>query len=161
MTPEIEATHVSPHFTLGEFVCKQEAEYPRCVVLRERLLLKLEYLLEQANESGYRCEGFVVMSGYRTPHYNAAIDNVRYSRHLWGDAADIYIDENPKDGVMDDLNRDGHIDERDAAVLYDLIESLTGDESYARFEGGLGSYGSTPAHGPFVHVDARGFKARW
>ncbi len=81
VTPEIEATPISPHFTLREFICKQKAEYPKYVALRERLLLKLEYLLEKANESGYRCESFVVMSGYRTPHYNAAIGNVRYSRH--------------------------------------------------------------------------------
>ena len=27
--------------------------------------------------------------------------------------------------------------------------------------GGLGAYGSTAAHGPFVHVDTRGHRARW
>ncbi len=62
---------------------------------------------------------------------------------------------------MDDLNRDGRIDKRDAAALYDLIESLSGGEAYPRLQGGLGSYGSTPAHGPFFHEDVRGFKARW
>jgi uncharacterized protein YcbK (DUF882 family) len=27
--------------------------------------------------------------------------------------------------------------------------------------GGLGIYGSTSAHGPFIHVDVRGTRARW
>lgn len=55
----------------------------------------LEFILEKVNAQGYRWETFCVMSGYRTPYYNKAIGNVRYSRHLWGDAADIFIDENP------------------------------------------------------------------
>ena len=161
LTRDNEATLISPHFTLKEFACKQKGGYPKCAVLRERLLLKLEYLLQVVNDKGYRCENFVIMSGFRTPHYNAAIDNVKYSRHTWGDAADIFIDENPKDGMMDDLNHDGRIDEKDADVLYDLINSLQGKKTYGPFEGGLGRYGSTSAHGPFVHVDARGFQTRW
>ena len=161
LTKDNEATLISPHFTVREFACKQMGAYPKFVVLSERLLLKLEHLLRVVNEKGYPCETFSMISGYRTPHYNAAIGNVKYSRHVWGDAADIFIDENPKDGMMDDLNHDGRIDERDSATLYDLIESLHHKKTYAPFEGGLGNYGGTSAHGPFVHVDARGFLARW
>ena len=29
--------------------------------------------------------------------------NVKYSRHVYGGAADIFIDENPKDEMMDDF----------------------------------------------------------
>ena len=60
--------------------------------LRPRLLLKLEMMLEKVNAAGYRCDTFQVMSGYRTPHYNMAIGNVKYSRHVWGGAADIFVD---------------------------------------------------------------------
>jgi uncharacterized protein YcbK (DUF882 family) len=101
------------------------------------------------------------MSGYRTPYYNKAIGNVRYSRHVWGGAADVFVDHDPKDDLMDDLNGDGHIDYRDAAVLYDIIDDLYGRPFYARFLGGLGRYKKTASHGPFVHVDVRGFRARW
>ena len=101
------------------------------------------------------------MSGYRTPFYNRAIGNVKYSRHLWGGAADIFIDEDPKDGTMDDLNRDGIINYKDAAVLYDIVDDLYGKPFYRIFMGGLGRYKKTANHGPFVHVDVRGFRARW
>jgi hypothetical protein len=154
-------TPVSPHFRLGQFVCKQGGGYPKYLILRERLLLKLELVLEEVNRRGYRADGFHVMSGYRTPHYNAAIGNVRYSRHVWGGAADIFVDEDPRDGTMDDLNQDGRIDLKDAAVLYDIIDDLYGRPWYAPFLGGLARYRKTPAHGPFVHVDVRGFRARW
>lgn len=154
-------TPVSPHFTLRQFLCKQSDGYPEYVVLRERLLLKLELLLEQVNAAGIRCDTFHVMSGYRTPYYNRAIGNVRYSRHVYGGAADIFVDEAPRDGVMDDLNRDGKVDVHDAGVLYDLIDKLYGEHSYKPFAGGLGRYKTTSAHGPFVHVDVRGFRARW
>jgi hypothetical protein len=85
---------------------------------------------------------------------------VQYSRHVYGDAADIFVDEDG-DGMMDDLNGDGKIDYRDAAVLYDIIDGLVTETWYAPFVGGLGRYRKTANHGPFVHVDARGFKARW
>ncbi len=154
-------THVSPHFTLRQFLCKQSGGYPKYVVVRERMLLKLELLLEHVNAAGFRCDTFHVMSGYRTPFYNRSIGNVKYSRHVYGGAADIFIDVNPRDGNMDDLNGDGTIDVYDAGVLYDLIDGLYGTDTYKAFVGGLGRYKKNPAHGPFVHVDVRGFRARW
>jgi len=160
VTEENRDTLVSPHFTLGQFLCKQAGGYPKYLALRERLLLKLEYLLEVVNDHGVRADSFFVMSGFRTPAYNTAIDNVRYSRHQWGGAADIFIDED-RDGVMDDLNGDGKVTGADADFLYDLFDSLQERDEYADFIGGLGRYGATANHGPFVHVDARGFKARW
>lgn len=154
-------TWVSPHFQLWQFLCKQEGGFPKYVVLQEKLLLKLELILEEINKKGYRSDSLHVMSGYRTPFYNKAIGNVPYSRHVWGGAADIFIDEAPRDGQMDDLNRDGVIDERDASVLHDVIDALHGRPFFAPFLGGLARYRVTSAHGPFVHVDERGFRARW
>ena len=154
-------TPVAPHFTLRQFLCKQGGGYPKYVVLRERLLLKLELLLEQVNAAGFECDTFHVMSGYRTPYYNRSIGNVKYSRHVYGGAADIFIDVDPRDGNMDDLNGDGKIDVHDAGVLYDLIDGLYGTDFYNAYVGGLGRYKKTKAHGPFVHVDVRGFRARW
>ena len=161
VTERNEGAELVPHFRLRQFLCKQESEYPKYLVLKERLLLKLEHVLEQVNQRGHRCDTFHIMSGYRTPYYNKAIGNVRYSRHVWGGAADIFVDENPKDEMMDDLNGDGKIDSRDAAVLYDIIDEMYGRSFYTRFLGGLGRYRQTSAHGPFVHIDVRGFRARW
>ena len=154
-------TRVSPSFTLGEFVSKQGEGFPKYVVLRTDLLLKLEQVLEALNQNGHRVDRFVIMSGFRTPFYNRAIGNVPYSRHVWGGAADIYIDENPKDGVMDDLNGDGSIDREDAAWLARFIDGLARLGEFGAHIGGLGVYSATSAHGPFVHVDARGVRARW
>jgi len=161
VTEENEETLISPHFRLKQFVCKQNSGYPKYVVLKERLLLKLELILERVNEQGYPCDTFHIMSGYRTPYYNKVIGNVKYSQHLWGGAADIYIDEDPKDDMMDDLNGDGKNNYHDAAILYNVIDSLYGKPFYEFFLGGLGIYKKTDSHGPFVHVDVRGFRARW
>lgn len=161
VTEELRNTPVSPHFTLGQFLCKQQAGWPRYLVLRTRLLLKLELLLEKVNQAGFRCDTFTVMSGYRTPFYNELIGNVKYSRHQWGGAADIFIDDDPADGIIDDLNRDGRINIGDAHVLYEVVDREFGKTWYEPYVGGLGAYRKTPVHGPFVHVDARGFRARW
>ncbi|MEM8562451.1 MAG: D-Ala-D-Ala carboxypeptidase family metallohydrolase [Pseudomonadota bacterium] len=151
---------VSPNFTLSQFACKQSGGYPKYVVLRPELVLKLERVLRAVNEAGNATDTFHVMSGYRTPFYNRAIGNVPYSRHVWGGAADIFVDAQPQDGVMDDLNGDGVFNKQDALWLAALIEGLSTAEHVSQ-HGGLGSYGSNAAHGPFVHVDVRGYRARW
>ena len=157
---QTEEVLVSPHFTLGAFTCHQEGD-PKFVALDEQLVLKLEMLLDEVNRSGIGATSFVVMSGYRTPYYNKAIGNTtRYSLHLFGRAADIFIDED-RDGRMDDLNRDGRIDKEDARILYELIDGMRSQSWYQPFLGGLGLYGPNGHRGPFVHVDSRGHEARW
>jgi hypothetical protein len=160
VTKENEDVFVSPHFQLKQFLCKQPAGSRKYVVLNERLLLALEYVLERVNAAGHRATTFHVMSGYRTPAYNRSLANVRFSQHQWGAAADIFIDENA-DGVMDDLTGDGRSDMRDAELLYRLIDSAAGRAEGQGLIGGLGKYPATAAHGPFVHVDVRDRRARW
>lgn len=152
---------VSPHFRLGQFPSKQSTDLPKYLVLREHLLLKLELLLEHVNGKGIEADSFTVMSGFRTPVYNRAIGNGQHSRHIYGGAADIYVDVAPRDDIMDDLNRDGVNDYRDAQFLYRLADELFGRRENTYLRGGLGVYRANPAHGPFLHVDARGFRARW
>lgn len=161
VTRKNEDLYLTPHFQLKQFVCKQASNYPKYIVLKEVLLNKLEFLLYEVNKKGFNAETFYVMSGYRTPHYNTAIGNVQFSRHIFGDAADIYIDLSPKDGYMDDLNKDGKVDIKDANVLSKTVEELYNRDEYAEYIGGLGSYRKTSSHSPFIHVDTRGYKARW
>ena len=161
LTDELTGLELSPHFTLGQFPSKQSMDYPRYLVLREGLLLKLELLLERVNETGVSADTFTVMSGFRTPSYNRAIGNGQHSRHIYGGAADVYIDVEPRDDIMDDLNGDGAFDYRDAQWLYRLADELFGRDEHVGLRGGLGVYRATPAHGPFLHVDARGRRARW
>ncbi|MEX0707702.1 MAG: D-Ala-D-Ala carboxypeptidase family metallohydrolase [Woeseia sp.] len=161
VTEENRDIRVSPNFTLGEFVAKQVSDWPKYVVLRTALLVKLETILEELNASGRPTGSLVIMSGYRTPHYNRAIGNVQYSRHVWGGAADFYIDEAPADGRMDDLNKDGKINKQDARWLANFVNGLSQKGLFGEDVGGIGVYSSTSAHGPFVHVDVRGTRARW
>lgn len=152
---------VSPHFTLGQFLCKQSKSFPAYVVLREELLIKLEHVLARVNERGVHASTLHVMSGYRTPSYNSGLGNVRFSRHMYGGAADIFVDQND-DGMMDDLNRDGRVDVRDAAWLHEIVEEMDGPAGHPHpLVGGLGLYRANRYHGPFIHVDVRGQRARW
>jgi hypothetical protein len=162
VTKDNEDTRLSPHFRLKQFLCKQEprGQYPKYVVLQERLLLKLEAILSTVNTLGVDADTLNVMSAYRTPFYNHLIGDVRYSMHQWGSAADIFVDTKRKD-QMDDLNRDDVVDAGDARFLYDIIEQLLATPEYRRLEGGMGWYPATAAHPPFVHVDVRGARARW
>lgn len=161
VTAENADIRVSPNFSLGQFVSKQDQGYPKYLLLRASLLLKLENILATLNRQGKKTEGFVIMSGFRTPFYNKAMGNVPYSRHVWGGAADIYIDDSPKDGRMDDLNGDGHVDKADSKWLTEFINEMSQRNDFGPRIGGLGTYGSNTAHGPFVHVDVRGTRASW
>ena len=78
---------------------------------------------------------------------------------LSGVTVNVFVDAQPLDGNMDDINDDGHINKADANYLYDYAQKL-----YANVDvkaGGLGSYKANAVHGPFVHIDARGRAARW
>lgn len=162
VTRDNEDTHVTPHFRLKQFICKQEPirQYPKYVVLEERLLLELEAVLELANVMGHDVDTLHVMSAYRTPYYNKALGDVLYSMHQWGRAADVFIDEDDK-FRMDDLNGDRRSDINDSRYLADRIDRLLRQPGYEKFQGGVGFYPATAAHPPFVHVDVRGARARW
>lgn len=161
VTPELADAAVSPHFTLGQFLAKQASGWPKYLVLSEALLLKLERILFAVNEAGVPAQSLTVMSGFRTPAYNASIGNTTvYSRHLYGDAADVFVDEDG-DGVMDDVTGDGQVTQADAEWLAAVVEDLADQPWYAPFVGGLGVYGPAPHRGPFIHVDTRGEPVRW
>jgi Bacterial protein of unknown function (DUF882) len=144
VTRDNENTKLSPHFTLKQFVCKEDTSkaFPKYVVVQERLLLALETLVERVNALGFKADALHVMSAYRTPYYNHAIGDVKYSMHQFGGAADVYVD-----GL-------------EAGVLHDEIARLMAADPL-RLQGGLGLYPATEAHPPFVHVDVRGKAARW
>jgi len=159
-TDEVLDIRVAPGFTLRQFLCKQPGE-PPYVALSEPLLLKLEAVLEEVRADGIPAPTFHLMSAFRTPHYNRAIGNTTDgSRHLWGDAADIFIDMNGN-GRMDDLNGDGRVTTADGEYLAALVERVERrGEAHVR-PGGLSVYAANAVRGPFVHVDARGVPARW
>jgi hypothetical protein len=156
-------TRVSEHFTVGQFLTKDQGDvWPKYLVLDRRLLDKLELTIAELHRMGHPVQNFSIMSGFRTPQYNergvGAGGRSSVSRHQYGDASDVYPDDN-KDGRMDDLNRDGRIDLKDAHILAAAAEAV--EKNNPQLVGGIGIYPATSAHGPFVHIDARGTRARW
>src|ERR1051325_4467449 len=104
LTEENGELFVSDHYRLRDFQCKLDGE-SKFLILRPEALLKLELLQHELAEHGIDFDRFTIMSGFRTPYYNARIGNeTSYSRHLYGDAMDVYIDRNG-DGRMDDINK--------------------------------------------------------
>jgi len=163
VTRENQETQVSEHFRLRDFLTHdQQSVWPKYLVLREELVDKLELVIDDLNARGTRVTHLSVMSGFRTPQYNArgvgAGGRARDSRHQYGDAADVFVD-NDGDGRMDDLTGDGRVDHRDAQVIVDAAERV--ERSHPELVGGAGLYRATRVHGPFAHVDVRGRRARW
>jgi uncharacterized protein YcbK (DUF882 family) len=163
VTRENKDFHVSEHFRLGDFVTHDQATvWPKYLVLQPKLLDKLELVLADLQSRGVDVSGVTVMSGFRTPQYNAGGGNTggraNLSRHMYGDASDIFIDSN-HDGQMDDLNHDGHISIDDSRVVAAAVDRV--EVAHPELVGGAGVYTAAPGHGPFIHIDTRGYRARW
>jgi uncharacterized protein YcbK (DUF882 family) len=163
VTADNQHTLVSEHFRLRDFLTHdQQSVWPKYLVLQEALVDKLELVISDLTLRGHHIDHVSGMSGFRTPQYNVkgvgrggrALD----SRHQYGDAADIFVDSD-RNGQMDDLNRDGRVDVRDTRIILQSVERIEGQ--FPDLIGGAGLYPATRAHGPFIHVDVRGHKARW
>ena len=162
VTPENEDTRVSEHFRLRDFVSHDQKEvWPKYVVLREPLLDKLELVIEDLNDHGVNAEGMRIRSGFRTPAHNFAVrgeGSARDSRHQFGDAADVFIDQEGN-GKMSDLNGDGKVNFADVKMILDAVERV--EARYPELVGGTGLYAYSGRSGPFAHIDVRGTRARW
>jgi len=163
VTRENQDTAVSQHFKLRDFLTKDQFDvWPKYLLIDSRLIDKLELIVQELEEEGHPVEHVQIMSGFRTPIYNHRGGNTGgragLSRHMYGDAADIFVD-NDRNGVMDDLNGDGKVDPADAEVVARAAERV--EAKYPALVGGVGIYPACCGHGPFTHVDVRGYRARW
>lgn len=162
VTPENIDTPLSTHFKLRDFVTHDQKHiWPKYVVLREDLLDKLELVLDALTAAGIPTDHVNVLSGFRSPQYNArgaGEGMARASRHQYGDAADLIIDAD-RDGRMDDLNRDGRVTFADLSVVDRAVQLI--ERKYPELVGGLGLYHEMGPSGPFAHIDVRGTRARW
>lgn len=163
VTPFNQDMAVSAHFHLRNFLTKDQfSVWPKYLALDLRLIDKLELVMQELNAMGVRTESMAVMSGFRTPAYNiqgvGEGGRALLSRHTYGDASDVWVD-NDNDGWIDDLNGDGRRDTRDILVMLRAVERV--ERRYPELTGGAGVYNGNGAHGPFIHIDARGYRARW
>lgn len=163
VTPQNENMQISEHFRLRDFLTKDQPNvWPKYLLLNPKLLDKLELTIQELEAEGHPVHHMQIMSGFRTPNYNVHGGNTQgranLSRHMYGDASDVFID-NDGNGVMDDLNHDGRIDVGDAEVILQAVERV--ERKYPSLVGGVGVYSASSGHGPFTHIDVRGYRARW
>ena len=76
------ALHLTPHFRVREFACRDGADLVK-------IDTDLVELLERIRTAA--CGAVTVNSGYRTASYNQKVGGARASQHLLGRAADIRV----------------------------------------------------------------------
>jgi hypothetical protein len=164
VTPENKDLMVSEHFRLGDFLTHDASQadvWPKALVLNDALIDKLELVIADLKAHGVPVKHVTVMSGFRAPQYNEALGDEsgrsRVSRHQYGDAADIIIDNG--DGRMADLNHDHRVNQKDVQVILRSVERV--ERAHPDLVGGVGIYRGSGQHGPFAHIDVRGSRARW
>ena len=163
VTQENQNFHVSEHFRLRDFLTKDQRNvWPKYLLLDPLLIDKLELTVQELERQGVKIEGMHVMSGFRTPRYNHTGGNTagraNLSRHMYGDAADVYVD-NDRNGQPDDITGDGRVTVKDAERFAQAAEIV--ERKYPSLVGGIGVYVACCGHGPFTHIDVRGYRARW
>lgn len=147
---------ISKHLRVGDFLNHDEQDsWPRYAAVSPRLLDKIELVVaELARWHGGSTDdvrlALDVHSGFRAPDHNRRIRRAaRDSQHQYGDAADVAIDANG-DG------RYTSVDSRMVGLAVEIVELKHPD-----LVGGLGIYTSGHTRTTYVHIDARGKRARW
>lgn len=147
---------ISKHLRVGDFLNHDGQEtWPRYAAVSPRLLDKIELVVaELARWHGGTVDdvqlALDVHSGFRAPDHNRRIARAaRDSQHQYGDAADVAIDANG-DGKYTS------VDSRMVGLAVEIVELKHPD-----LVGGLGIYTSGHSRTTYVHIDARGKRARW
>lgn len=125
---------------VSEGLSIEESQY---LCLDKRLLYKILELKQALESKGWNPEGFRVLRGHRNPKHNIEIGGKSRSRHIFGEAVDIKIE---------DLDGDGSFSEEEKQFVFELL-----DRKIIGNSGGVGKYPGTQV----IHMDVRGFRARW
>jgi uncharacterized protein YcbK (DUF882 family) len=145
---------ITKHFKLSDFLTHDDQDtWPRYAAISPQLLDKLELVIaelaRQRGDTGIVSVSVSVHSGFRTPSYNLSNRFAGDSRHQYGDAADVAID----------ANGDGRYTASDSRLVSLAVEAV--ERNYPELTGGLGLYAGQKNSSPYVHIDARGQRARW
>ncbi len=115
-------TKLSKNFSVREFACKDGSD---TILIDSELVEILQKIRDHFNTP------VIITSAYRHKEYNKKIGGVSNSRHIRGEAADIYIEG---------------VEPEKIAQYAEYIMSA---------KGGIGCYSN------FVHADVRPNKSRW
>lgn len=154
--PEDVDLSISRHLRVSDFLNHDAQDtWPRYAAVSPRLLDKIELVIsELARWHGGTTSNVQlaldVKSGFRAPDHNRRIKRAaKDSQHQYGDAADVAIDANG-DG------RYTAVDSRMVGLAVEIVEL-----KHPHLVGGLGIYTSGHTRTTYVHIDARGKRARW
>ena len=145
---------ITKHLRLGDFLTRDgQTQWPRYAAISPLVLDKLELVVAsiaelRGGDARVRVE-LNVHSAFRTPAYNGYNRFSRDSRHQYGDAIDVAID----------ANGDGRLSASDTWLVARAVDRV--EEENPELMGGMGVYTSEKYNQPYVHIDARGKKARW
>lgn len=163
--PLFEDLPVSKNLKYGDLVVKPDPEKPdlprppratKIFTLSYETILNFEKIIEKARlKSPFKKVS--ILSFYRTPEYNRKIGAASFSRHIYGDGIDWFIDEDPENDEMDDLNNDGKVSQEDAKSFVQVIIQMVSDREIKPC--GTGVYFTKK--GASLHYDSRGHLARW
>ena len=148
---------ITRHLRVADFLTHDGQDtWPRYVALDPKLLDKLELViaevkrLQGVSDTSRRVLALDVHSGFRTPSHNRGVPRAaRDSRHQYGDAADVVID----------ADFDGRFTAADSRLVALAVEMV--EQDHPELKGGMGLYTSRRYRTPYVHIDARGRRARW
>lgn len=119
-----------------------DANAPQFWLVDDSLLYMILDFMQSLEEKGYDKFAFYVREGHRHPQNNLDRRGASRSLHIFGKAADL---------VIQDINQDGLVTQRDKQIGLEILEDLVGDR------GGVGLYPGTST----IHIDTRGYRARW
>lgn len=145
---------LTKHFKLSDFITHDgQSSWPRYAAISPKLLDKLELVIaEVGRQRGSAARvglSVSVHSGFRTPSWNLINRFAGDSRHQYGDAADVAID----------ANGDGRYTLADSRLVGLAVDAVERD--HPELIGGFGLYSGPRYNTPYVHIDARGTRARW
>ena len=126
------ALHLTPHFRVREFACRDGSDP---IFVEEELAALLE-----AIRLHFGCP-VAITSGFRTAAHNAAVGGSKSSQHLLGRAADFHVEGVPVAAV--------------AAYAETLLPSRGGIGRYPK------DAAHPKRSTGWVHIDTRAGKSRW
>ncbi len=112
-------------------------------LLNKKVLYKFIDLQDALTAKEYDRDALTIISGHRTPKHNNRVGGASRSRHIVGEALDFRVG---------DVNKDGRYTAADKDIILELA-----DKQIIKNQGGVGRYPNTRT----VHIDVRGFRARW
>lgn len=112
---------VREHFTVKEFACKDGSNL---VLIDEKLADLLEDIRKHFGKPVH------INSAFRTESWNDAVGGSRYSRHLAGEAADIWVKNVKPHNVA--LYADSILDKTGGIICYTNFTHIDVRKSYYR-----------------------------